>query len=307
MTAITVTANSATKVFDGAPLTEDGFTHSALPNGITHITTAISGSQTDEGSSPNVIIIVTLWNGTLDVTEFFPNIILNPGLLTVTPAPEEPTVPEVPVIPGEPTPPAPPVPPAPPAITEPPAVEAEIDDPTTPLAEPAVPVPAEDDEEDEDDEIIIVVEDRAVPLARPTPGAGPNGFWALWNLILSIAGALLALMMCVRILITKNRKEKDEDEYQNADPDESEEDEKARKRRRLLLILAVPILAIIAIIVFIITQDMRLQITLTDWWTLLHVIVFALGLVCYFFAFRRKNDEEDEDGEEVIVEAPHIN
>jgi len=83
--------------------------------------------------------------------------------------------------------------------------------------------------------------------------------------------------------------------------EEEEEQEEKKRRNRLLLILAIPILAIIAIIIFILTQDMRLPIRLVDWWTLAHVILFVAGLLCYIFAFRRKKNKEDDDREKIII------
>jgi len=108
--------------------------------------------------------------------------------------------------------------------------------------------------------------------------------WALWNLILSIAGAILALVMGLRLL-TRIREEDEDEEYHDE-----------RRRIRLPFIIAVPVLAIIAIILFILTQDMRLRMILIDWWTLAHLILFIAGLVCFIFAFRRRRDEDDDSG-----------
>jgi len=148
------------------------------------------------------------------------------------------------------------------------------------------------------------LEDAPIPLA-----VGARASWALWNLILSIAGAVLALMMGIRLLLMK-RDEEEEDEEKKAArreayPDE-EEEEKKQKRGRLLMILAIPILAIIAIIVFILTQDMRLPMIMIDWWTLLHAILFIGGLISYIFAFRKvKDDDEDEDDEHYANQNPY--
>ena len=82
---ITVTANSDEKVYDGAPLTNNGHTHAgALVEGDT-LTAVVEGSQTDVGSSDNVVTSYKVMRGETDVTNnytFGEPII---GTLTVTP------------------------------------------------------------------------------------------------------------------------------------------------------------------------------------------------------------------------------
>ena len=82
---ITVTANSDEKVYDGAPLTNNGFTHAgALVEGDV-LTAVVEGSQTDVGSSDNVVTSYVVMRGETDVTTsytFGESII---GKLTVTP------------------------------------------------------------------------------------------------------------------------------------------------------------------------------------------------------------------------------
>ena len=82
---ITVTANSDEKVYDGAPLTNNGFTHAgALVEG-DELTAVVEGSQTDVGSSNNVVKSYRVMRGETDVTNnytFGDSII---GTLTVTP------------------------------------------------------------------------------------------------------------------------------------------------------------------------------------------------------------------------------
>jgi len=80
---ITITASSAEKEYDGTPLVSDEFTTSDLPPGVTRVTTTVVGSQTDVGESENVVVVYTLWNGDQDVTDFFPNIVLEEGTLTI--------------------------------------------------------------------------------------------------------------------------------------------------------------------------------------------------------------------------------
>ena len=110
-------------------------------------------------------------------------------------------------------------------------------------------------------------------------------------------------MLGVRVLIKKKR-EKEDRELEGANvqevktSDEYEEDEK-QKRSRLLLILATPFLAIVAIILFILTQDMTLPMIMIDWWTLAHAILFVGTVLCYIFAYRNEKDEDRDDEEPI--------
>ena len=65
---------------------------------------------------------------------------------------------------------------------------------------------------------------------------------------------------------------------------------------RLPLVIAIPVLAIIGIVLFILTQNMRLEMTLVDLWTIAHGILFAGGILSYIFAYKRDKDEEDDGG-----------
>ena len=81
---ITVTANSDKKVYDGAPLTNNGFTHAgALVEGDV-LTAVVEGSQTDVGSSDNVVTSYRVMRGETDVTTSYTFTESGKGALTVT-------------------------------------------------------------------------------------------------------------------------------------------------------------------------------------------------------------------------------
>jgi len=65
----------------------------------------------------------------------------------------------------------------------------------------------------------------------------------------------------------------------------------------------IPFLAIVGIILFIITQDMRLPMTMIDWWTLAHGILFAGGVLSYIFAYRSEKDEDSDEEEPADAQA----
>ena len=81
---ITVTAKSDEKVYDGAPLTNNGFTHAgALVEGDV-LTAVVEGSQTDVGSSDNVVTSYRVMRGETDVTTSYTFTESGKGALTVT-------------------------------------------------------------------------------------------------------------------------------------------------------------------------------------------------------------------------------
>jgi len=158
-----------------------------------------------------------------------------------------------------------------------------------------------------------------IPLAQPDPEipeipqvplVAPSiytGSWALWNLLFSIVGAVLALMIGLRVLIKKRQEDNEGIEYTMRSDvrssDEYAEDEK-QKRSRLLLILAIPILAIVGCILFILTQDMRLPMTMIDRWTLAHAILLVGAIISYIFAFRKDKDEDSDSDSDSDDEQP---
>ena len=184
---------------------------------------------------------------------------------------------------------APPLAPVPPAAPAAPATTV-IEDDDTPLAGPVAassdtPAPpsiggGDSDPTEPADEITIP--DNIVPLAAQIGSSG--GQWALWNLILSIAGVALAVMMGIRIFMNKRNEETDEETGKQS----------AKKRNRLLMLLAIPVLAIVEVVLFLLTEDMRLAMTLTDLWTIPHAILFAAGLLCYISMSKKESEDNDE-------------
>jgi len=152
-------------------------------------------------------------------------------------------------------------------------------------SEEAVFDDTEEPEENDDDEN-IVIRDEVTPLAIRSRQMA----WALWNLILSLAGIVLALMMCIRLLI-KIRHEHKYNKQGEVHHDENERD----RRKRLLLILVIPLNALAGVYLFITTQDIRLFMIMIDWWTLAHVVLLTGAILCYIFVLKRDKDEEDAE------------
>ena len=87
--AVTLTAASAEKTYNGTALTDSSFSAEGLPSGFT-VSADVSGSRTDAGSSGNSIESYTIYNADgADVTDYFSNITTQSGILTVNPFPVE--------------------------------------------------------------------------------------------------------------------------------------------------------------------------------------------------------------------------
>ncbi|MBQ1368729.1 MAG: hypothetical protein IIY45_11680, partial [Firmicutes bacterium] len=84
--AITITADSANKAYDGTPLTATGSSATGLPEGYMYSATC-SGSQITAGTGSNTITSYKIFDASdKDVTEFLTNVTIVDGALTVTPA-----------------------------------------------------------------------------------------------------------------------------------------------------------------------------------------------------------------------------
>ena len=122
-----------------------------------------------------------------------------------------------------------------------------------------------------------VIADSAAPLAA-------NGAWALLNLIMTVITGIISA-----VLLTG---------YFGKKEDEEDESDDAETKRKGLVRLASIIPAAGAIIAFILTEDMRLQMALTDRWTILMAVILLIQAVTAMFA--KKEKEENEDTAEAI-------
>jgi len=111
---------------------------------------------------------------------------------------------------------------------------------------------------------------------------GTGSHWALWNLILGIASVLLVVVITARDIARSKH-----------DDDKERKEKGSKKRIRLMMFLATPILAILAIYLFILTQDMTKPMVLTDVWTLVHAILFGAGLLSCIFLVKKNKDEKN--------------
>jgi len=166
---------------------------------------------------------------------------------------------------------------------------------------------------------LIEIGGLKIPLAAP-PGYNA---WALLNLILSILGVAVALVMFKRYHTQRKREQEEEDAIKEelllregiiededtafaVDLSEEELEEIAalesgdeidqRKNTKAVWLIGAAIVSVAAIILFVLTQDMSNPWVLVDKWTVVHAVLFAAEIAAYYVMFKKKN-EEDEDGE----------
>lgn len=160
--------------------------------------------------------------------------------------------------------------------TDPVDPDASIDDADVPL-------------DDGDADVSTDIEDEEVPLS---PSSSTSA-WALVNLILAILTTATSLVLLIGYCF--NRKPDNEEEDEEA----TEEQRKLVRKNKGLLRVASIIPALVAIIVFILTEDMTNPMIMIDRWTL-SMLIIALVQVVVAFASRKKDieDDEDEDGQQ---------
>ena len=229
------------------------------------------------------------------------------GEPTPTPAPtEEPTLTPAPTEESAPTPAPNPNPnPATPTPTPvAPVVPATVATPTpTPTATPSA-TPSDNGgkgDGNNDGEIGETINDNETPLANgediadnATPLAGlGTGAWALINLILTIVTTLLSILLLIGYIGKKKKALEDEDGNVVLDENGKEVMEYEKNKKGLWRLISI-IPALIAIIVFIFTEDMTLPMIFVDKWTILHVVI-ALVQVVVMVLCKKKKDENDED------------
>ena len=130
-----------------------------------------------------------------------------------------------------------------------------------------------------------------------TPKASPQYYWALINLICAILTVLFGLLL----LISKRHKDEDDKEddetKQQTTTNEDEEKEQEKKRGLFTRVLAV-LIAIASVVFFLVTEDMSLDWTWTDQWTIWMVVLGIVQIVVFFIGRKWKNVDNDDEDEE---------
>ena len=124
-----------------------------------------------------------------------------------------------------------------------------------------------------------VVEEETTPLAK-------MGNWALVNLI----SMVLTVLAGILLLLSRHKKEETE---------ELEDEEtvvEIKKRRRWTKVVGA-IVAVVSVIVFFLTEDLRLNMVMTDRWTIWMVLILLVEVVVLILGKWWKKEEPEEENE----------
>lgn len=199
--------------------------------------------------------------------------------------PVAPVLPVDPTQPAQPTDNAPAAPvvlvPAAPAVPDSPAAPNVPETPVSPET-PATPVEPQSPE--------VQIQDPEAPLAEL------NAQWALLNLLLAIATALVSVLLIVGYILGKSHRQS-EDESQAAQ--DREEDSNTLKRKGIWRLLSL-VPGIGSIAVFLLTENMRDPMVFTDRWTLLMVLIAAVQLIISVLCIKRRKDDDEKDDPQAV-------
>lgn len=136
---------------------------------------------------------------------------------------------------------------------------------------------------------VVDIEDQVTPEA----GGVRKGHWALINLIATVGGALLALIL----LIGKHKKDVDDENDENAQvvaSEMDEEDEEFVTRRRKWKFISTAV-ALVSVVIFFLTENMSLPMVWVDKYTLLMLALFLLNAVSLYMGKRWHEEDKDEE------------
>jgi len=110
-----------------------------------------------------------------------------------------------------------------------------------------------------------------------------------------ILGIVMGIVTGIRVLLISQQEEeemRDSGIYENENYSREEYRNESRVREeyakiRFIWLSVTLIMAIIAVIVYILTEDMRLPMILIDRWTLIHAVILTIEIIAVILAFRR--------------------
>ncbi|MCL1978373.1 MAG: InlB B-repeat-containing protein [Candidatus Bathyarchaeota archaeon] len=118
--------------------------------------------------------------------------------------------------------------------------------------------------------------------------------WAVVNLILSIAGVILAAIITIHaLLLRKTKAETDEQNQYGAKHNKQYHNKKYAQHRTMWLIAAIT-LGIIGIVVFLLTENTSLPMGIVDKWTIANAVILAVEIICVLFVFKLHKDETNQ-------------
>ncbi|MGL4483568.1 MAG: hypothetical protein ACRCUS_01330, partial [Anaerovoracaceae bacterium] len=259
---ITVTTDLAQKEYDGKPLFNKAATVTegtlAWSETVETLNLSYTGTQTEIGSSENT---ATADNDNYDITVQY-------GTLTVTPVNKPPVVKD-------------------PDTKKPPVKDPDPKDPKKPGTSSGTMTAKEKSMQTADKSSDGAAKNSV--LADTDSDSGTSGSWALINLLLAALTVLISLALAVTFFL---RKKRDSEEQMH---EEENGEEKTEVKRKLIWRLASIVVAIIAVVAFILTEDMSQSMILTDKWTLFMAVIGAAQFVIAFLSRKEEKEEVETD------------
>ncbi len=190
------------------------------------------------------------------------NVVVNNGLLTITPAPVVPTNPE--------------------DTTQEPETEIEVEtdtesetiqalDFTSNAAEEITELDSQGLSAEAQNELQVNIGDSELPLSKA------DSSWALLNLILLILTTIISLVLLIGYFTEKRK-------Y-------SEDNEEQIKRKGFVRFTSI-IIAVVSIIVFILTQNMQLKMVFVDRWSIIMIVLTITQIVVGILAKKAITDKK---------------
>jgi hypothetical protein len=135
------------------------------------------------------------------------------------------------------------------------------------------------------------------PTVGPEPSVvvpEPLPVWALMNLVLSVAGVILAAIVMVYVLLRGKMKserggggEGVVGQYVAEAGDEAVEGGVQKKHMIMRLVVAL-VMGVVGLVVFLLTEDMSRVMGMVDNWTIVHVVIFVMVIIAVMFVFKRR-------------------
>ena len=141
------------------------------------------------------------------------------------------------------------------------------------------------------EEVFEIAENEA-PLAQYEMAEAQPASWALVNLLSTIVTAVVALIMAITFFRNSDEDEDENNGLNKVSIEENsaeEEDEEVRRRSKFLGLLP----AIVSIILFLLTEDMRNPMILIDRYTLMMVIIMIINLGLSIITRNKKEKDND--------------
>ncbi len=167
-----------------------------------------------------------------------------------------------------------------------------------PVVAPAVPAALVLDLPDAEIPLAAAAEDVEISIGDTTiPLADFGGSWSLVDLLLTVVTSLMSISLLITYFVNKKAKEEDENETEYAKANSEEEEDNTRLKRKggFRVFSIIPMLG--AIILFILTQDLTLPMTLVDTWTIFFAVIALIQTLTMILSRKKRVEDEDEEAE----------